>query len=125
VKTIFINKKAHNMQKNYRLTKEAQTKFNIISGYNPIRKVKKPKGKKIKNSLRSRSLKNRIECCFIFPKMIRLQSQRLYPAPKTIPQPANKALQLFVLKHPIKTKNSPTKLLVAGSPKLANVNMIK
>ena len=99
--------------------------FVIISGYKPIKNVKKINGIKIKNSRLVRSLNVVIEYCFTFPKMIRLHNHKLYPAPSTIPEPANNALQLFVLKHPIKTKNSPTKLLVAGSPKFANVKIMK
>lgn len=82
-------------------------------------------GRKIKNSLRVRSLKAITENCFILPKRMRLHNHKLYPAPRTIPEPANKALQLLVLKHPTRTKNSPTKLLVAGKPRLPRVKIIK
>lgn len=105
--------------------KDVPIKFSAISGYRPSKKVNIPKGKKIKNSRLSISLKQTIECCFTLPKVIRLQSQRLYPAPKTIPVPAKSVLQLFVSKHPTKTKNSPTKLLVVGNPKFARVKRIK
>lgn len=97
----------------------------MISGYKPNRKVKKIKGTKTKNSRRVRSLKITIEYCLMLPNIIRLHNQRLYPAPRIIPEPASKALQLLVLKQPISTKNSPTKLLVAGNPKFAKVNIIK
>jgi hypothetical protein len=107
------------------LIKEDPTKLSTMSGYKPMRNVRKPNGKKMKNSRLSRSLKNTIECCLTFPKIIRLHNHRLYPAPRTIPAPAKSALQLFTLKQPTITKNSPTKLLVQGRPKLANVNIIK
>lgn len=48
-----------------------------MSGYRPIKKVKKIKGKNTKNSLRVRSLKVTIEYCFTLPKIIRLQSHKL------------------------------------------------
>jgi hypothetical protein len=58
-------------------TKEEPTKLSTMSGYKPIRNVKKTKGKKIKDSRLSRSLKNTIECCLTLPKIIRLHSHKL------------------------------------------------
>ena len=56
---------------------------------------------------------------------MRLQSQRLYPAPRTIPVADINAAHEFVLKHAASIKNSPMKLLVAGNPILPSVNTIK
>ena len=63
----------------YILIKEEPTKLRTISGYKPIRNVKKPKGAKMKNSRLSRSLKNTIEFKSIFQitsvKKKRLQAE--------------------------------------------------
>nr|CAA87622.1 putative orf85 [Chondrus crispus] len=59
------------------------------------------------------------------PKIIRLNNQIEYAAPKIIPKDANSVNVLLIWKELSKTSTSPIKLLVPGNPKLANVKKRK
>ena len=66
-----------------------------------------------------------MENFLILPNKIRFSNHKLYAAPKTILVAHSTATQVLVNAQPRIIKNSPTKLLVPGRPKLPNVNNVK
>lgn len=97
--------------------------FKKTPGNKPIHKVKKISGKNTTNSLQVKSLLSKKNLNVVTPtdpKRTRLHSHKEYAAPRTMPKPAKKVVNKLVCTRPDKTKNSPTKLLVPGKPKLAS-----
>ena len=98
-----------------------------ITGFGkiPIKMVSTSKGANIKISLLVRSTISDNSSLINAPKIIRLYNHKEYVAAKTTPVVAKTAKYVLMLYIDSRTKNSPTKPLVPGNPRLAKIKIIK
>ena len=93
-------------------------------GYKPMNIVRIIKGKKIIISLLVKSNISDRSSLIKAPNIILLYSHKEYVAANTTPVVANIAKYVLTVNIERSTKNSPTKPLVPGKPRLANIKII-